>query len=396
MHAGSGCLLAGRRKDHVRKLAGRGVSAAQGFALARRYPAFAIRHVIRSTRDLLHGDRPDIRTVVFELTYRCNLCCPSCWFYGDHGIFRSGGAEPGASMTTDQAKLALDRLAGFRPLVNFTGGEPLLRNDFLDIVEHASARGLPSSVNTNGTLLDRFDTGRLLESGLISINVSLDGLGERQDRSRGKKCFDDIRRNLELLVARKRSALPLLKINSTVNNFNFDRLDETAQFAEDLGLDVFQVQHQWYLSRTDAEAHERAFRGSLGEACPFVHGYVSNAHEEIRPDVLADQIRRLKARRGRLRVECFPDFSPAEAAAYYSDAYEPDLVCRNPLRSLFIKPDGHVMPCLDYIVGNILESPIEDILRGERYRAFVGALGTCGRWPGCKRCCGLYSYAQRR
>lgn len=82
-----------------------------------------------------------------ELTYRCNLDCVHCYCKGKE----SGHKE----LTTRQWQEIIDQLHKEDCLwLNFTGGEPLLRPDFLDIYAYARDKGFLVVIFTNGTILN--------------------------------------------------------------------------------------------------------------------------------------------------------------------------------------------------------------------------------------------------
>ena len=102
-----------------------------------------------------------------SVTQRCNLRCIYCHAEGE----KSPEAETPLSDIREILRVAAS--LGIRS-VKFTGGEPLVREDILDIVR-AVPRGLESSMTTNGILLKRYARD-LREAGLSRINVSLDSL----------------------------------------------------------------------------------------------------------------------------------------------------------------------------------------------------------------------------
>ncbi len=102
-----------------------------------------------------------------SVTQRCNLRCVYCHAEGE----RSPEAE--ISLPDIREILRVAASLGIRS-VKFTGGEPLVREDILEIVR-AVPEGLESSMTTNGILLGRYARD-LKEAGLSRINVSLDSL----------------------------------------------------------------------------------------------------------------------------------------------------------------------------------------------------------------------------
>ena len=84
-------------------------------------------------RDRLEGGLNAPICLTWELTYACNLACAHC-------LSSSGRRDP-AELTTAEAKALVDELAAMKVFyVNVGGGEPMIRRDFFDIVEHAVER----------------------------------------------------------------------------------------------------------------------------------------------------------------------------------------------------------------------------------------------------------------
>ena len=86
--------------------------------------------------------------LTWELTYGCNLACVHC-------LSSSGRRDPD-ELSTAEAERVVDELAAMQVFyVNIGGGEPLVRRDFLDLLEHAVASGVGVKFSTNGALLTR-------------------------------------------------------------------------------------------------------------------------------------------------------------------------------------------------------------------------------------------------
>lgn len=110
----------------------------------------------------------------WEITYRCNESCVHCY---NPGAAHSDGELPDRKrheLTTEEAKLTLDRLAElgvFR--LTLSGGEAFLRQDLLDIVAHARSLGMSVDLYTNGLLLSEEKLSRLAELWPRSVSVSV-------------------------------------------------------------------------------------------------------------------------------------------------------------------------------------------------------------------------------
>ncbi|MGP8125447.1 MAG: TIGR04084 family radical SAM/SPASM domain-containing protein [Nitrososphaerales archaeon] len=123
------------------------------------------------------------------LTKECNLLCSYCG-----GGSESPPKEIQYSIADLRSFLSLD----INPVVEFYGGEPLLRiKTMKDIMDAVQGRFV---IQTNGLFLDRIEPQYLRR--LHSILVSIDGTREVTDKERGKGVYDRVTQNLGLIRAR--------------------------------------------------------------------------------------------------------------------------------------------------------------------------------------------------
>ncbi len=119
--------------------------------------------------------------VVWNCTLACNLNCRHC--YADA---RRQADEQ--ELSTSEAESLIDDLAGIRtPVLLFSGGEPLLREDIFHLIEYAAAEGIRPVISTNGTLITKKTARRIKNSAVAYVGVSLDGMEEKNDRFRGRR-----------------------------------------------------------------------------------------------------------------------------------------------------------------------------------------------------------------
>lgn len=115
------------------------------------------------------------------MTRRCNLKCVHCYA---QALDRSFPDE----LTTAEGKLLLDDLAAFGcPVVLFSGGEPLMRPDLVELAAYAVQKGMRTVISTNGTLITPGMAQELKSIGLSYVGISLDGMESVNDRFRGVK-----------------------------------------------------------------------------------------------------------------------------------------------------------------------------------------------------------------
>ena len=117
--------------------------------------------------------------VVWNITRNCNLKCVHC--YND-----SGAGKKCNDASTEEAKAVLDDLADFGiPSVLFSGGEPFMRHDLFELIKYATGKGLRAVISTNGTLITPEAAATIKEYGVSYVGISLDGIGEINDKFRG-------------------------------------------------------------------------------------------------------------------------------------------------------------------------------------------------------------------
>ena len=108
--------------------------------------------------------------VFWNLTDRCNLSCAHCYNRSAPGHTIEG------ELTTAEALGLIDDLAEMGvPLILFTGGEPLMREDIWELAQHAGKKGIKMALSTNGTLITTEVARRIRESGIEYAGISLDG-----------------------------------------------------------------------------------------------------------------------------------------------------------------------------------------------------------------------------
>lgn len=119
--------------------------------------------------------------VSYAVTRKCNLKCKHC--YSDAKDHISSD-----ELTLDETKRLIDDLANWNiRLLILDGGEPLCREDFLEIVRYAYNKGLRVVVGSNGTLIDVEVARKMRDAGVECVQISIDGVRpETHDSFRGE------------------------------------------------------------------------------------------------------------------------------------------------------------------------------------------------------------------
>jgi radical SAM protein with 4Fe4S-binding SPASM domain len=118
--------------------------------------------------------------VVWNCTRKCNLHCVHCYS-------SAGDKDPAEVLNTGQAKSFICDLADFGvPVILFSGGEPLLRNDIFELASFVGEQGIRTVLSTNGTLISEDMAREIKNASFAEVGISLDGIGDKNDEFRRK------------------------------------------------------------------------------------------------------------------------------------------------------------------------------------------------------------------
>jgi radical SAM protein with 4Fe4S-binding SPASM domain len=167
-----------------------------------------------------------------ELTYRCNMACVQCYC----NLPANDEQALSEELSSDEICAILDQAAERGCLwLMLTGGEPLLRPDFVDVYTFAKKRGMLVTLFTNGTLLNEEKADYLAEWPPRKVEITLHGVTRQtfESVSRVPGSYDRCMRGIELLLERDIR----LSLKTTVTTLNVHELWETKAYVEALGLD---------------------------------------------------------------------------------------------------------------------------------------------------------------
>ena len=251
---------------------------------------------------------------VVEVTERCNLSCSYC--------FASSGAD-GRERPTEEVIDLLETVCadGPRP-VQFSGGEPTVRDDLPALIEQARAMGIDHvQVNTNGVRLAVEDgyAARLAEAGATAIYLQFDGVTpETYETIREVDLTDEKAAAIE---ACREADLPVVLVPTVVPGVNDDEMGAIVEYALD-NLDVVEsinFQPVADFGRTGEETADHEGRYALDEAARAI----------------ADQLGFVDAR----------DFTPIPCCSAY---------CQS--ATALLPEDDGVIPVTDLLGDGVIES----------------------------------------
>lgn len=317
--------------------------------------------------------------IVWNFTYKCNLNCRHC--YSDSGMLSRH------ELSTQEALHVVDQIADFGVTsLAFSGGEPLMRKDFLEVAAHAAQSGLYVSLATNGTLLNRENVQRLKRIGLNYVEISLDGANAAtHDAFRGQTgAFDRALAGLKNCV--EQDVCTCLAVTATRNNLS--EIPAIFELADQLDVDRFTL---FNFVPTGRGKEIIALDPSPEEREEVLGLLYKKLTEHPRMAILttAPQLARVALQSSSCAVDDhFMPLAHMEAAKLGKQGRAlADFIggCGAGRFYCAISPEGNVQPCvfLPMIAGNLKEETFENIwqksLIFEPLRDRRNLKGRCGR-----------------
>ncbi len=140
-------------------------------------------------------------TLQWHITGKCDQRCAHCYMFTD-----TYKQELENELSYEDCLKVIDDFAGalekweIHGRINFTGGDPLLREDLFDLIRYAREKDIFVGILGNPNHLDFVTAKKLKELGVMRYQISIDGMEETHDRLRGRKgLFKDALRALDVL-----------------------------------------------------------------------------------------------------------------------------------------------------------------------------------------------------
>jgi len=320
--------------------------------------------------------RPSL--VSWNITRQCNLTCAHC--------YRDARERPDPrELTTAEGIALIEDIArvGFRVLI-LSGGEPLMRADFFDLLAAATATGLRPVLGSNGTLITEEIAARMRDAGLARAGISLDSAdSDYHNRLRGSPtAWQEAIAGMEACRA---AGLPF-QVNTTVTRQNQDQVLEITNLARGLG----------------GAGHHVFFLVPTGRGKEIADDMVQAARYEQLLEALLLKQKEIDAEPGpaQIRFEIKPTCAPqfVRIADRLGVETRFGMGCLAGRTYCVVTPTGEVQPCpyLPIPAGNVHDEPFSaiwenaPILKELRERPLEGFCGKC-RWG--QRCFGCRARA---
>ncbi len=199
-------------------------------------------------RDFLIEEH-ELRYVFWECTLNCNFLCKHCGSNAWEKVLPE-------TLSTEQIKNTfLDISKNFdakKITIAITGWEPLMRKDLFEVMEYTSSLGFYWWMVTNGFLITPKAIEKMKQSGMKTIDISIDWLEWIHDKFRNMK--GSYSRNINALkLLQEANFLDPLRVTTTVHQKNIDILEEMYEAFSEIWLKNWRLLNMDPIGRWEVE-----------------------------------------------------------------------------------------------------------------------------------------------
>lgn len=339
-----------------------------------------------------------LKYVSIEVTFGCNCRCLMCPLYG---IQTNGGLEllkskkENTEMTTKEFEILFKDLKGLNvKSIHFTGGEPFLRKDILNLVKLAKGHNFEVSFTTNGGLITEKISQKIVELEVDNITISLDGPKEIHEYIRKAKVFDRIMNAVEYInneKAKRGKSRPNIGFLCTVSALNQNYLLDLVSVCKSkkipLTIDPIIFTNEEALNETNANFNNKLFKEESFIMPEEITG--------IDIDALQNDLAKASKLAKRVGQPLYISISGKRSLKRFLTEQDYSIVnkCFAPWFECRIDPYGNVYPCsVSIVMGNLRKNSIKEIINNKKYVNYRNILKEKKLLPFCNKCCLLYSH----
>ena len=240
-------------------------------------PSDALRYGRMSSQlpsHLLQFSQDKRPVVVWNVTRQCNLKCVHCYAHAKNIAVAN-------ELTTVEGKQLIENLSQFGvPVILFSGGEPLMREDLPELASYAVEKGMRAVISTNGTLISKEMAYTLKRIGLSYVGVSLDGMETVNDRFRGVK--GAFKSALDGIKNCKAAGIKV-GLRFTINTFNAEELPKIFRLLEEMDIPRACFYHLVYAGRGSKLVEEDLSHEETRAAINMIMDKTKELHAKGKP-----------------------------------------------------------------------------------------------------------------
>lgn len=269
-----------------------------------------------------------VRSCFWSVTGRCNYKCRHCYMDAPDGVL--------GELSHEEALDLIDQMAECGVLhVDITGGEPLIRKDFWELIDRIlSYHMVVKQIYTNGWLLTDEVLDKFEQRGIKpAISISFDGIGWH-DWMRGVKGAEEAVLNAMKLCIKR--GFPM-NVQMCIHKGNHHTFRETVNRLAEIGVPALKCS-----SVSDTELWNRNSEGNacgMEEYAEYMLDYLPHFFEDGMPmELLISGI-----------IQLYKGNSEYGVIAEARDGTEGCLdcyLCNSVRSSCYITPEGRLLPCM--------------------------------------------------
>lgn len=297
-----------------------------------------------------------------RITNACNLRCPHC--YTEAGLVLEN------ELNTEEVKSIIDQLAKLKTLyIFFTGGEPFLRRDIVDILKYTDKKGIKVSISTNGQLINKEILEKLKDLDFSLFQVSIEGPKKIHNTIVGKGTWENAVKAVKLAKSILRKNIG---VGTVMMKRNWNVLDKVLKESVRQGADIFSLM----LLIVSGRANENMMPSpkEILQGVQLFFNQYKNLETKIKLAKNTTVLPALIPKKWRDK-RLYKTFAP----------------CSFPY-CIGISANGNIAPCdglfgcPEIIVGNIRERPVTEIWNKSKFLKELRKINPSDLKGVCKKC----------
>jgi len=317
--------------------------------------------------------------VIWNITNRCNLLCDHCYMAAD--------AKAKPTQLTDEETINIIRQLGESqvPLLFMSGGEPMMRSNFWEMLAEARKYDIQVTISTNATLIDRDAARRLKAAGVSFIATSLYGPEEFHDALVG---VPGTRKRVVEAIKILREEGVGVAVKTALSRDTWPFIYDLIQEAKDLDAGLIYLCDLITSGRSEDGEDNRITAAQWRELADFI---------------LEDSIKTVEGAQKGLEYDigAMPSFVPYIAEKLVERGYDITATterlkimnaCPVGKGHMNINSEGGIMPCQfaqDWTIGNVRDMSVKEAvesLLSIRQKPVTGKCGECAYLNICYGC----------
>lgn len=293
--------------------------------------------------------------VEYEITSRCNFNCIHCM---------SKTNRNGNELSYTEIRELIDQLVDENTVeMQFTGGEPFIREDLVEHIRYANEKGLKVLVSSNGSLITDSISKELAKCSKCTVEISIDGPEEIHNKIRGNNnAYHLAIRGIKTLKKFNNRVM----IESVINNINIKHIPYVYNLAQELGVYRYIIHNTRFLGNAKNNI-EKLY--PIKEELEAVQRFIEEKRKETKMQLQSPYLpiynySKLVGQVGKRR--------------YFG--------CGASIYKCGIKEDGTIVPCLLFDEGtkNIRNTTIREAWNSQYFKAIRELINL--RSEGCDNC----------